>query len=220
MSIWKTLFGTLVLILSAHFTFAQSVNVPSGSLQKLWSLQFAVGNNLVVSSFDNYSLSLKRKISKCISIRTGIGGSFSHLAGWYDNDGYGDNFVKEDIDIQFESLIIYNFRPESVFNIYAGAGPVINFTYLYDDTYDLDRTVVERTSTWNTGINLVLGAEWHFMPDMSVFGEYQLTMAYTSSNYKSDSQDFVHGSTSQSGKSGTLFRLKANMAAVGLSVYF
>lgn len=222
MNIMKTLFASLMLIFSANFVLAQNQFDTSHSAltHKPWSMQFAVGNNFVVTSFKNYTVSLERKLSDRFSVRTGIGGSFSHRAGWQISAGYGNNDVTEDIEIQFESVCIYNFDLVSRLSAYVGLGPVIDFSYEYEDLFWNNGADILRSTGWSGGLSLVVGGEWYVMPDVSVFGEYQLMLTYNRNIYKGTFQNLTSGNSRESDSRSTVLVLKANFATFGFSVHF
>ncbi len=198
-------------------------NDDNNSFQKhSWALQFAVGSNFTLQSFDGLMFSAKYHFSTKTAFRFGVG----ILGG--SNNATQETFtgsvpLKNDNEniYLFGNYIIYP-HPDTKFILFFGAGPRLSFKHSLRQNYYSDmpeKVYSTETTSWAAGLQFNLGIEWFAVKNLSLFGEYQAYGTYGKTynnnlleNSAGDLQSFKHVSND--------WFFNGTTARLGLSVYF
>lgn len=207
----------LVLIISSNIILAQDKEEHKG----LYALQFQIGQNFQLSSFQGSVISGKYNFSDRDALRLGVSITTNNqdqngLVNHHDQlDNYSStmkNIINNfSIGLQYIRNNYYRWN----INFYYGAGPIIGYNYNDNNTKDNFGNINRVMNTqWNYGISAMAGVEWYFLKDMSLSAEYgimynyfQETMANTQPN--TDSTTKIKG-----------FLIQPLGVRFGLSVYF
>lgn len=216
----------LCLIVNSINIYPQSTDSKSNgeqnSLQKhSWAVQFAVGSNLSIQSFDGLMFSLKYHFTKITALRFGVG-----IIGGSNNSTsetvHGTSPVlKDNENIYLIGSFLFFPNPKKSIVIYFGVGPRIQYKHLLDqEVYSRD-TANPRFSyeerTWAVGLQLSFGAEWFPTNFLSLFAEYNPYGTYGKTRIIRTDDSFPAGN---SNVDQTDWYFNGTTARLGLSVYF
>ncbi|MGE5680733.1 MAG: outer membrane beta-barrel protein [Bacillota bacterium] len=201
--------AVIVLFLSIVFfnqsIFSQSAQTGTeGVSDSSRALQFQIGSNFTLSSFQGATISSKHHFTKEKALRLGL----SIATGSSDQDQTADRSLGDSLvnistgkttntsySIQLSAQYVYYFNPKDKVLIYTGAGPSIGYDYMKRSS-DLDgkspgsypvQSVSrgeEKTTSWSPGISGVVGVEWFAAKNISFLAEYGLVCRYFWSNYE------------------------------------
>lgn len=206
--------------------------------KKRWALQFQIGRDFTLNSFQGSIISIKKTLSDKSAVRIGVSfrteirndeNKFNHIPAdsvhnerTYDNSGF---------DLNVLSQYIKYLPIEDNIAAYYGIGPTFGYSfnkYKYEDsdTYGSSKSSSYGTTTaytWNVGANAVFGVEWFVRKNMSLSGEYGASLTY--SNNKQDHKGESSYSSNpligyKDERNWDHISLGANMVKFGLSVYF
>ncbi len=206
-----------------------STNSERNSLQKKsWAVQFAVGNDFQITSFQGLTFSLKYHLSTRSALRFGVGFSGELNDRTVEHSEYGEPTKSIPLEINNQDVhAVFSFlfypKPEALIKIYFGIGPRFAYSHSlheypnstscgdYVDTYEF--------SSWAAGLEGTFGAEWFPAKILSIFAEYSAYGVYG----KSTEDD--HGFSCYSGSwhdkdTSENWEFNGHTARMGLSVYF
>ena len=235
----------LVVALNATEIYSQDVqNEDSVSLhKKRWALQFQVGNNFTLNSFQGSIISLKKTLSEKSALRIGVSFGTGVSANNQtmtrvppDSNQDKRNYDNTIFDFNILSQYIKYLPLEDHVAGYYGIGPIVGYSFNKNKTkyeylsaynsYTSSGTITTTTKTWNIGANAVFGVEWFVRKNMSMSAEYAASLIYSKSKWVqkdeySYSDNYSMGSNgykTQGDSHG--INLRANRVLFGLSVYF
>ena len=185
-----------------------------------YSLQFSIGSNFNLNSFDGSAFSGKLKFNEKLSLRGGI--SFFTLDEEReifneqiinDEETNLDTQKTENSQTQFRinTHLIWTVVNSSDIHFYIGGGPFVSFD---------NRKVVPNDSRSEDieyefyGIKLINGVEWYVKKNISLFAEYGLSFNYYKRNFYNESE---YGSNTTE---ETSFHISSSNARLGVSLYF
>lgn len=223
-----------VLILAASFSavgvHAQTEESKANNSLKdgAWALQFQIGSNFTLNSFQGAVISAKRHYSDCIAVRVGVSGSLEfgnskyNLSDTTRTMALGENsFNTQSISLVGQYLVYPS--PDARINVFFGGGPVFTFSRRYNDSksISLEHYQVFISKGWGVGGVGVFGVEWFASMEFSLHAEYDVSLQYFwdrgSSEYRLTQGDRVLQTQENTSKS---WRFYANSVKFGLSVYF
>lgn len=199
------------------------------TLQKAkWSIQFEIGNDFKLTSFDGVIVSMKYHFSPSVAFRFGAGVNLNqknsdieyleYYSGYSGREPVSDHSY----DILFTSNILFYPKPNSLIKVFFGAGPRASYLNSTDERIYVDGYKGYReTETWSAGINCVAGAEWFALSYLSIFGEYSVYGTYGHSTLKDYVKENLSGQVVEYyNEYADNFQFKGNIVRLGLSVYF
>ncbi len=223
----------IVLILAASFSavgvHAQTEESKTNNSLKdgAWALQFQIGSNFTLSSFQGKTISVKKHYSNFAAVRVGITGEsqfttekrfYSDTARATEWDGGGNNS-------QFISLIgqyLFYPNPEARVNVFFGGGPILSFSRTFQNTdYVSDSQYrAYESNQWGAGAIGVLGVECFVLSELSLHAEYGVSLQHFWNKYTTETRLFQNNHLiGTSGYTEKTWRL-SNSVKFGLSVYF
>jgi hypothetical protein len=228
----KTLSGLFVILLltSCSFTQTKDSAEEKNSLQKgSWAVQFQVGSDFTLSSFENVIVSLKTHFSPKFALRFGIGLNANYHDQTLDYREYYYGYTGTDIltnnnafKITVLTKLLYYFNPKSTLNVYAGLGPMGTFAHSYNERFYVDGYMEYRELTsWSGGFNGVLGCEIFPFRFLSIFAEYSVSASYEHICNNDIVKEYYFGGTEEYyNTESTNFDFSGNTVRLGLSLYF
>ena len=212
----------LFINLSTYGQCKDSACCNNNSLQKhSWSMQFAVGSNFTLQSFDGLMLSLKYHFTKKSAVRFGIGFSGNSQNGTESNTQGAVDIKNNYQNIYFYSNYILYPSPGSKVNFYIGAGPRASYSHSLDEFLSSSTNTIysDEYTSWATGLQLICGAEWFAVNWLSLFGEYLAYGTYGKTERKSYDYDY-YGNHIRTKSNSNDWIFNGSTARLGLSVYF
>lgn len=234
----------LAVVLFMAFTTwqlnAQTQTSPSENLSdSSRALQFQVGSNFNLYSFQCSVVSYKHHLSRNAALRLGLSISLGGRNDDYSTNGfYADsnsvqpgstqNSDRNNRSIQLTSQYIWYFNHDSKLLLYGGAGPLVGYDYRYENkgsnfeipaNSPLTTQNESKAKQWTAGITGVIGVEWFASKSISLLAEYGLQASYywLDSETKDISSDhFVRKTKSSS----TSWDVRGSNVKLGLSLYF
>lgn len=148
-----------------------------------WALQFQIGNNFTLSSFEGSTISLVRNLSQNSKLRFGISVD-GEIKNVEKNIIQGANCELGNNEMYFSSTLHYikDLKKNSKIFPYAGIGPIFSF---YNQNKN-KKTKVECGTTktsydlkeYGLGISAVFGTEWFLTSNISLLAEYNSSILY------------------------------------------
>lgn len=214
------------------FCFAQTkdLTTENNSLTKgSWAVQFQVGSNFTLSSFENVIISLKTHFSPKLALRFGVGVNAYYNDRLFDfienyNTYTGSNIPLNNNDLRITLLakMLYYFNPKSTINIFAGLGPIGTYSNSRSEYFQIEGRKTYRTYySWDAGLNGVLGCEYFPLHFLSIFAEYSVSATYGESTEKVYSENYYTKEVRDYYKYETKNLIfTGNTVRMGLSLYF
>jgi len=189
------------------------------------SLQFGLGSYFTIGSYKGTIFSGKYHFSNKVALRTGIS-----LTAYNDdqniNSEYRDNdslfssinSERNDVQLSFESLVLYYLNPQAEIKFYFGLGPY--FSYSYDERVSdegINSTPFRKVTLDKTiafGLSTAYGIEWFFKKDMSLIADYGFKVRYF--ERKRQIEDLFTEKTTKN----TGYSFGQNYVKAGISIYF
>jgi hypothetical protein len=228
----KIITGLLMLSFLLTFNFAQikDSTVQKNSLKKgSWGVQFQIGSNFTLSSFENVIVSLKTHFSPKFAVRFGVGVNASSSDQTLDYKEYYYGYHGTDIPTNSNSLnimvlakVLYYFNPKSGINLFIGLGPIGTYSQIHYERFYLDGyKEYTQTNSWGGGLNGVLGCEIFPLRFLSIFAEYSVTASFEKRTSDDSVEDYYTGIVQEFyNVKSTNFNLTGNTVRFGLSLYF
>jgi opacity protein-like surface antigen len=227
----------IVLFLFALALPLRSIAQQSGSkplTENSKALQFQIGSNFTLTSFQGAALSYKHHLKPLRAIR--VGSELSLSKSNFDLtevDSVGDLETLSKSDqtryyVRFNTQLIWYSESYSGISFFYGVGPFLGFSKSEKkdelvSPYPGHRTNLDETKTgWSLGLTGLVGVEWFVSKSISLHAEYRISLGYSR-----EKREYNRTTISQTGKSYITgnetikFRqLSSDGVRFGLSVYF
>jgi opacity protein-like surface antigen len=228
----------IVLFLFALALPLKSIAQQSGSkplTENSKALQFQIGSNFTLTSFQGAALSYKHHLKPLRAIRVGSELSLSKSnfdLTEVDSVGALETLSKSDQTryyVRFNTQLIWYSESYSGISFFYGVGPFLGFSKSekkdeWVSSYPgHPRTNLDETKTgWSLGLTGLVGVEWFVSKSISLHAEYRISLGYSR-----EKREYNRTTISQTGKSYITgnetikFRqLSSDGVRFGLSVYF
>jgi hypothetical protein len=219
-----------------------SVSLKQGS----WALQFGIGSNFTLTSFQGTTLGAKYQLSDENAIRGGItlngntnSGSTSYSGSVADSDAgtVSGSTSSKSANISFVLQYIWYMNPKGNVHLYAGVGPLVSCNY-YDNAYNSSSLNItnnvgywttaqyeDKSTQWGVGGAAVFGVEWFAFSWLSLHADYNENIQYqwrsTSSNRSENStlntSPYPYSNNTSSSTKG--LALNSGGVSFGLNIY-
>ena len=236
-----------LLTLGVFSTQAQEQTVETNSLKPgAWAIQFAIGQNFTLSSFQGATISMKYHISTTNAMRVGISvfgntGSSTSLTTPAQADTLGSsnsmNNSSNSQTIELRAQYIWYLNPEGITHFFTGLGPIVSFRHGRDEreainTYNSGssntwskQTQTQISNSWSIGASALAGVEYFPTRLFSLHAEYDLYLTYQheKSEFTSkflNSSGSYSSSTNNSTGIDNQWTLGGGGVTFGLSIYF
>jgi len=227
----------IVLFLFALALPLRSIAQQSGSkplTENSKALQFQIGSNFTLTSFQGAALSYKHHLKPLRAVR--VGSELSLSKSNFDLtevDSVGDLETLSKSDqtryyVRFNTQLIWYSESYSGISFFYGVGPFLGFSKSekkdeWVSPYPGHRTNLDETKTgWSLGLTGLVGVEWFVSKSISLHAEYRISLGYSR-----EKREYNRTTISQTGKSYITgnetikFRqLSSDGVRFGLSVYF
>jgi opacity protein-like surface antigen len=226
----------IVLFLFALALPLRSIAKQSGSkplTENSKALQFQIGSNFTLTSFQGAALSYKHHLKPLRAVR--VGSELSLSKSNFDLtevDSVGETLSKSDQTryyVRFNTQLIWYSESHSGISFFYGVGPFLGFgkSEKKDEWVSHypghSRTNLDETKTgWSLGLTGLVGVEWFVSKSISLHAEYRISLGYSR-----EKREYNRTTISQTGKSYITgnetikFRqLSSDGVRFGLSVYF
>ena len=236
--------------LGSSSVLAQSPPTDSTSLrQGAWALQFGVGSNFTLTTFQGSTLAIKYHLSEANALRIAItlNGSFTDgtelqtgVSDTANNTASGDNSSHSGSIAIFLQYLWY-MNPRDVVHFYTGVGPSISYSHSQDQRSQNALTSqqefyssgyywshVNSTTTsnqWALGLRGIAGVEWFPIKWFSFRAEYSEGIQYQWTSSKSAAQGLTYTTpvssiTVSDNVSSKGWVISSLGVSFGVSVYF
>ncbi len=199
----NVLMGIIIFCLINQNGFSQDSSKNSLK-QSMFALQFQIGNNFTLESFQGSTLSFKYQILDESAIRVGF--SISSYVETSREENFIEKPREKSIELTINAQFIQYLKTFEDISLYTGGGPKF-----YDRYYTLGDFGHEKI--WSLGLDGILGAEWFFKKNMSLSAEYGISIVYWVSEMVDPS------STSKHSKRKNININDNNMLKFGISIY-
>ena len=201
--------NTLTVVLIAGLILFTGINANAESTKDVeekqnnsltkgsWSLQFRIGENFTLSSFEGAVISAKRHLSNSSAIRAGL--SVSNSTSEKDNkssrsiesyNGYssedeGEQSSSSDYSsVGFDLKFIKYFSVKKKLSAYLGAGPIVGYgrrNRVFEVPREKSHALEDyRSTSWTYGAELIFGTEWFVANNISLMAEYSISAQHKS----------------------------------------
>lgn len=156
-----------------------------------WALQFGIGPDFQLSSFDGSVLSIKHHTSAGSAWRLGVSGRFSSVDRDESYDWAGPDtttFRNEGIDgvsLSVGATHLWYPHPGRRVSAYYGVGPFVSLSRTDWTTEEGGQTRTEEESGWAAGADLVFGGEWFPARSIGIHAEYGADLSYSKTTQES-----------------------------------
>ncbi len=167
--------------------------------QGAWALQFGIGANFTLTSFQGTTIALKYQLSDKSAIRGGItiSGSTSNgnntASGFVADTSYGavpENSSADASNVSFVLQYLWYMNPSGPVHFYLGLGPSVSYSYANSSSDNSTLTAVKthgywvrtvstsNSRQWGIGGTGVAGVEWFANQWLSIRAEYSEGIQY------------------------------------------
>ena len=234
------------VLASVTMSLAQEHSVSPDTLRRgAWALQFGVGSNFTLTSFQGSLIGCQYHYSPCSALRLSLSfnGQFGDntsvgttnqsgtLSSLNSNDNASHNSTV--------SLVIQNVwyvNPGDVVHAYFAAGPEMTYAHMYSQSSGVQQAVPPSTNwstnsaettnaTWGAGARGAVGAEWFAVRWLSLHAEYLFDVQYqwgsisTSTSYVSGGAGYGETTTGVQESSSRGWQMSSLGVLFGVSVY-
>lgn len=228
----KLKLSILFVLLFTGLIFSQtedSEQSNSSETENIWALQFQVIENFKISTFEGSTISLKKVLSDCSSLRFGVSINTAISDVDEENTTTANNSQNNyQVSLNISSLYLWNTPIKSDVSAYCGIGPTLNFSHykntskneeLNNDTFTMTENIITENN-FGIGISGVIGVEWFVKDNISILGEYETNAIYNFTKTKTDvnHNDSYFDNTIE--RKGNVFRFNSVGAKLGVSIYF
>ncbi|MCK5075209.1 MAG: hypothetical protein KAR38_02485 [Calditrichia bacterium] len=217
-----------LLILQSFLWGQESDSIPTFKN----ALQFQVGSEFRLSSFQGTLISYQRILGENRALRVGISGSFidenhNSRSTYLPADTSFNEVDTENYDTDFDFYLQYIFYKKSYSDIrfFYGAGPMVGVSKGNSDREvnyngNIFYSIKDKSSGWSAGINGLCGVEWQLRKNVFLSAEYRNLFYYTKRKNERkrtfpDSEEIDFDVIKSDG-----FRLSSQNIIFGVSVYF
>ncbi len=230
--VWGLLLATCLVIASTAETSAQETKGVSELTDGAWALQFQIGSNFDLRSFEGTTISLKKFTGRSSAWRTGL--SFSLRTQDDDLSGYIDTTISpvrtvDNNTFSIDAVIqrIFYTAPRSKTAFFFGVGPTGGYRHgklsQRTDYTDGRFTSSERKeNSWSVGLSTVMGVEWFLRRNLSLLAEYGMVIDYTHNKRTTTNvtYDLVRTRVSVDETVSKVFAFDDQAVKLGVSLYF
>ncbi len=200
-----------------------------------WALQFRIGEDFTLSSFEGMNLSVKKHLKSHHALRFGIdfGGDNIKLTDELDDDTQS---LSAEATEKAHYLLLsahYLFYPRSTkaVHVFFGAGPFFGLLMQNQDSgaqdLDTDPSQEDRVSemeldSWMLGASFIIGVEWFVKKEISLTAEYGTSFSYAHSRIQREMEGLVDQEmiSQTTTRDVSHYKFEANQVKFGVSVYF
>ena len=226
----KTYFTVFTLFISFFIicVFQTTSNAQDKEVYKgKFALQFQIGQNFTLSSFQGSVLSGKYNFSENDAVRLGLSiGVFksdNNTLNGISNPSSTTGFTQNVLSNNYGILLQYirNNYLDNNLNFYFGGGPTFSYGVSRNETLDMQSNSIINSNNYSKdyGISACLGIEWYFNKSMSLSAQYGIAFDYSEAIQNSNSAD-NNTQVSYSVHKSTGYQINPNSVLFGLSVYF
>ncbi len=185
-----------------------------------WSLQFGVGSNFTLTSFQGATIAAKYHLSGTSALRAGITVNGSNdqstsltttdLADTLSTSGSQDGSSSQ-LSVSLNLQYLWYLNPDGLVHFYLALGPSVSYMHSASDRTGstlntggnpavIGFTTTSRSTDWAAGLRGGAGVEWFATRWLSIQAEYAYVVDYewTSSSDNVTSTPTVPGGTSSS----------------------
>lgn len=211
--------GLAILFLFSSIIYSQSSDSLALSLKKgKIALLFSVGSEFRLGSIDGAMFSCKIHLSDRAAIRIGAGMNLLDRKGKLT---YSDHVTKplESIRENYtaNAYLVYYMLKRNIINPYFAFGPLFTYDRSYDEIEYSNRYRSNEYIERGFGGGILIGTEWFFIENMSLFGEYNPSINlshYQEQRYEKDGKEIY--TTFEEGNNVKI----TNSVRLGLGIYF
>jgi hypothetical protein len=205
-----------------------------------WALQFAIGSNFTLSSFQGALISVKKHLSPRSALRLGVSAVFGSNDATSNQTTNGSDILPSELTrtedynqqgIQAGLQYLFYPAPAADAHLFFGFGPFGQFSHTTDNYTDVRlppdpdetiRTLRGTTDSWGLGLSGLAGVEWFATRCISLHAEYGASLSYSHIRRTRDLADTGYVTSGANGLTETdkAWRFAARYVQFGLSVYF
>jgi hypothetical protein len=202
---------------------SQEIDVKNSLMKGKWAMQFEVGIDFTLKSFDGMLFSLKYQLSKRSAIRLGAGVSTLSRDITLEDTAFSYPGKQNDLGLSVVGYYLFYPSPASPINVFVGIGPRAsyihsNFEVVEDEPPNYN--ITDKYNTLSAGLTGLLGAEWFATTDISFFGEYSFYALYSKTKDEYEITNPSGGLVRSEKRTLEDFKFQGNTARLGISVYF
>jgi len=210
-------------------TTAAQESRPNPLAPGAWALEFGIGQNFTLTSFNGATIAVKKLHSERTAFRAGLTVSLStndQSSSTSDTLGYQSQTDRDGYGLSFGLDWLRYLRPDSKWSFYTGLGPAVNLNHSKETSYsqrsNFDAGTSSSQSGWGAGINGFFGAEWFVSRTIGVHAEYLLSAGYGSSTteterFASYPNTVIHNTDKRESHG---WSVSSGFVRFGLSAYF
>jgi len=238
-----------ILVPSLLYFSRQAVGQAKDSValqQGSWALQFGIGSNFTLTSFQGATFGAKYQLSDENAIRGGItlngntnsgSSSYSGTVGDSSAGTVPGNTSSKSVNVSFVLQYIWYMNPKGNVHLYAGVGPLVSYNH-NDNSYNSAGLSISndkgywvtaqydtKNTQWGIGGAAVFGVEWFAFNWLSLHADYNENIQYqwrSSSSNRSENSTletsyYPYSNNSSSSTNG--WALNSAGVSFGLSIY-
>ncbi len=202
------------------------------------ALQFQVGRDFTLSSFQGAAISYKYHTQQYSALRFGI----TLSSGSVDSDGTNteirsdtvnnktnNNVDRTNIGVQLNLQKLWYVEPVSTVLFFYGTGPFVGFDYTKTNTEQIWNLIIGdpqkstdemKAKSWSFGLTGLLGVEWFVSKTISFHAEYDIAISYSWTKIEGTSNYPSPGDRSTNERTNTSWQLSSRGVLFGVSIYF
>lgn len=177
------------------------------------SFQLQIGDYLALKTFENTWVSYKMHFSTNKAIRIGLNLNIRYDGNYSPKTSSSSDFkdISKGAGLTINSYYISYFYFDKVIKPYYGIGPYFSTSYSGENKYLSGWSFeYDRRTSYDVGLNGMIGLEWFFHKNFSLFTEYSLKAGFS---YYTAVDDVNSKRTNKN------YRLSSNNCLIGLSIY-
>jgi hypothetical protein len=227
------------MILFYHFGYAQTQPTNESPFSdSSQALQFSIGDNFALHSFQGATISYKHHLQRLTALRFGLtvsfGGSTNDNTLSSSDNGTLTNGSTQTLDqtnfhVQFGGQKVWYVEGPTAVFFYFGSGPylVMSRSTQAQESSPLPpvspttKSTSETTSNeWSAGVSGLAGVECFAARSISLHAEYGVNFAYSWTKVESTSKSIPPSSTSKVESKINSWQFSSPGVTFGVSVYF
>lgn len=199
---------------------------PNSLRDGAWAVQFGVGNDFRLTSFEGSSVAIKRYVSDRSALRAIVDMGFrsSDLDGGYE-PGFRREHESDDASARLTVLFQRYINPDDDVVFYWGVGPSAGWDW-EDEVYRRVEILTGETSSsereqreFSIGLAAAFGGEFFVRERISLHAEYTADASYVDSK-NTQTNTAVDGHKTGRGEDGSRWQGSVGYVRFGLSAYF
>jgi hypothetical protein len=243
----RILFFILFSITLSFSTLAQSQSSDTVYLrQGSWAIQFGIGSNFTLTSFQGSTIGAKYQISETNAVRGGITinagtsngpNSYSGSVGDSSLGTVPGSTSSKSAVVSFVLQYLWYMNPNDNVHFYTGLGPSVSYnssrnssdnSYLETENnqgYWVEQLYGSNSTQWAVGAAAVFGVEWFACKWLSLHADYNEGLQYqwrsssTNDNYRSPTYPVYIPVNTESSASSKGWALISSGVSFGLCIY-